>query len=71
MTALRELKHSASRMVGGTMMAIGLMLLTLLGLAAVVAPAALGILGMELARSARWLRHAPMLLLRKIQPQGN
>jgi len=65
MTALRKIKHSFTLAVGATLLAIGLTLLTLLGLAAVAIPAALGILGIELARAARWLRHAPVLLLRR------
>ena len=65
MTALREIKHTLGLAVGATLLAVGLALLTLLGLAAVAIPAALGILGLALARAARWLRHAPVLLLRK------
>ncbi|MST94543.1 MAG: hypothetical protein EXS33_04630 [Pedosphaera sp.] len=76
MTAPRELKHSVSLLVGGTMLAIGLTLLALLGLAAVVIPAALGILAMELKRAREWLpkahRFLPRLFARNdLKPEAN
>ena len=56
MTALRNIQHRLTLAVSVTLLAIGLTLLALFGLAAVAIPAVLGILGMELARVARWLR---------------
>jgi predicted branched-subunit amino acid permease len=56
MTSLRAIKHNLTLVVGATMLAASLVLLTLFGLVAVVIPAALAILGMELARARRWLR---------------
>ena len=57
MTALRNIKHRLTLAVGATLLAIGLVLLTLFGLAAVAIPAGLGILAIELARARRWLRN--------------
>ncbi len=56
MTALRTTQRSFTLLVGATMLCASLVLLTLLGLAAVAIPAALAILAMELARAALWLR---------------
>jgi len=68
MTALRRIQHRLTLAVGATLLAIGLTLLTLFGLAAVALPAALAILAMELTRVARWMRRVRAFCLGKNPP---
>jgi hypothetical protein len=61
MTALLRIKHSFGHAFGALLLAIGLTLLALCGLAAVAVPAALGILAIEWARARRGLGAAKWL----------
>ena len=63
---MRNITRTARMIVGGVALLAGLLLLALLGLAAVVIPAILGILAIELGRAARFARRAPALAWRKI-----
>jgi hypothetical protein len=70
MTVLRAIKHSLTLVVGATMLAASLVLLTLLGLVAVAIPAALAILAMELPRARRWLRDPKLIWQTRRTPRA-
>jgi hypothetical protein len=61
---MRQIKRTVVMFLGGAALLAGLGLLTLLGLAAVVIPAIVGILAIELARATRCAGRVPALLWR-------
>lgn len=66
----RKAKPSVSLLAGGTMPAIGLTLLTSLGLAAVVIPAAQGIQAIERKRAREWRPKARWFVSRNVARYG-
>lgn len=55
---MKKSKHILTAMVGATILAFGVAMVMLVGVAWVVIPAVLGILTMEFERIWRWLRTA-------------
>ena len=65
MTALQQIKRVVIAVVGGTVVAIGIVLIVLPGPAFLVIPAGLAILAIEFAWARRWLRSARAVLMRR------
>ena len=65
MTTLNQIKRVVIAVVGGTVLAIGFVLVVLPGPAFLVIPAGLAILAVEFAWAKRWLRSARALLPRR------
>lgn len=67
MTTRKNIRHIVVAVVGGTVLAVGVVLLVLPGPAFLVIPAGLGILAVEFAWARRWLRKVRELGQRKQQ----
>ncbi len=64
MTTKRHIKRIMIGVAGGTILAIGIVLIVLPGPAFIVIPAGLAILAVEFAWARRWMRSARVLLPR-------
>jgi tellurite resistance protein TerC len=62
LTAMKKVKRIIVAVIGGTVLAMGLALVVLPGLAILVIPAGLSILAVEFAWAGGWLRKARNLL---------
>ena len=65
MTTLNQIKRVVIAVVGGTVLALGIVLVVLPGPAFLVIPAGLAILAIEFAWARRWLRSARAVLPRR------
>ena len=68
---MRQIKQNVTMVAGGAVLLAGLALLALLGLTAVVIPAVLVTLVIELRRAIRCVARAPVLFWRTHQPPKN
>ena len=62
LTAMKKIKRIVVMVVGGTVLALGVVLIVLPGPAFLVIPAGLAILAIEFAWARRWLRSARAIL---------
>ena len=69
-TTLKQIKRVVIAIVGGTVLALGLVLIVLPGPAFLVLPAGLALLALEFTWARRWLRSARALLLRRSQAEA-
>ena len=65
MRTMKHIKRIAIAIVGGTVVALGIVLIVLPGPAFLVIPAGLAILAVEFAWARRWLRSARALIPRQ------
>ena len=65
LTTLKQIKRVVIAVVGGTVLALGIVCIVLPGPAFLVIPAGLAILAIEFAWARRWLRSARALLPRR------
>lgn len=66
----RTARRVVVAVTGGTLIAIGILMIFLPGPATVVIPAGLGILGLEFAWARRWLRKIRNRILTKLPSQS-
>ncbi len=69
MKTLRQIKRVAIGVIGGTVVALGIVLIVLPGPAFIVIPAGLAILAVEFAWARRWLNKVREYLPKKRTPQ--
>ena len=70
MTTLNQIKRVVIAVVGGTVLALGIVLIVLPGPAFLVIPGGLAILAIEFAWARRWLRSARAILPRRSKDQS-